>query len=183
MITERLSFFKKFIHHPGQVGSITPSSHYLASKMFRNFNWDSINTVVELGAGTGSFTSYIVDHKRRDCRFIVVEREPDMLNNLKNRFPHLIYGDKAEDLSMVLKQYDIESVDCIISGLPFALLEYHQRNEIVDNIRQCLNHEGIFIAFQYSLQMKKQFKSAFSSVHVGFELKNIPPAFIYYCKK
>jgi len=42
---------------------------------------------------------------------------------------------------------------------------------------------GLFIAFQYSQQMKKLLGEHFSIEKIEFVPLNIPPAFVYVCRK
>lgn len=55
-LTDRLQFLYKYIRSPKQVGSIVPSSKALIKKMIKPIDWTQVNTVVELGAGTGVIT-------------------------------------------------------------------------------------------------------------------------------
>jgi len=55
----RAAFLYKFIQKPKEIGSIVPSSSFLTKKMLMNLPWDHIETIVELGAGTGVFTKFI----------------------------------------------------------------------------------------------------------------------------
>jgi len=74
-------------------------------------------------------------------------------------------------------------VDVIISGLPFAVLPQSLRDEILTGVYRALKPNGIFVTFQYSLQMKKQLVKLFDSVDLSFVPLNIPPAFVYRCQK
>ncbi|MEJ2094502.1 MAG: rRNA adenine N-6-methyltransferase family protein, partial [Gammaproteobacteria bacterium] len=57
---ESLKFLIEFIRKPTQVGAISPSSKWLARKMVKNNNIKEADTIVELGPGTGVFTSEII---------------------------------------------------------------------------------------------------------------------------
>ena len=67
---DRLLFLRKFIDEPKKIGSLTPSSRFLANKMLKNLPWKNFSHVAELGAGTGSFTEQIVERKPAACRFV-----------------------------------------------------------------------------------------------------------------
>ena len=71
----------------------------------------------------------------------------------------------------------------MISGLPFANMEEDLRRRIIENVHGSLKRDGIFVMFQYSLQMKNLLRKYFSSVETNFFLLNFPPAFVYLCKK
>ena len=159
-MTNRVSFFNKFILKPGKIGSITPSSSFLTSTMLANLPWDHMETIVELGAGTGVFTHFIAKHKTASCQVLIIEQDFNMRKLLRNNHPTFHYGAKAEKLDWLLQQYNLPPVDCIISGLPFAAFSDSLRNEIIAAVHRSLRPEGIFVAFQYSLQMRKTLKGA-----------------------
>ncbi|MBP2650814.1 MAG: hypothetical protein H6Q74_1639 [Firmicutes bacterium] len=181
MISEAL-FVQRFIKQPKKIGSIVPSSSFLTRKMLETLPWGNLETIVELGAGTGVFTDYIARNKREDCRVFLIEQDAKMCEALQGRFPEFYLGTQAERLSQLLYKYDIEKVDCIISGLPFAMFSKELQNQIMHEVTISLKSNGIFMAFQYSLHMKKTFSNCFSKVTIGFEPLNFPPAFVYCCR-
>ena len=178
-----LSFLHKFIVSPRKIGSITPSSQQLTKKMFKAFPWDNVNSIVELGAGTGTFTSYIDQHKTIACKAIIIEQDEDMRHRLEILYPDLFYGRQAENLAPILAEYQLTAADCIISGLPFAAFKAELREQILRSIYAALKPGGLFIAFQYTPQLYLHLCRQYRQVHLGFEMRNIPPAFVYYCQK
>ncbi|HBV87951.1 MAG TPA: hypothetical protein DEF42_15180 [Desulfosporosinus sp.] len=86
-LTDKLTFLMKFIESPTQVGSITPSSRFLAEKMVRPIDWDQVKAVAELGAGTGAFTNYINALKSPNCKVAVFEKDEEMRDQLYNLYP------------------------------------------------------------------------------------------------
>ena len=75
MRTDRVAFFKKFVSEPQKIGSFTPSSQSLTRKIVRDLPWNDLNSIVELGAGTGVFTRYIAARKKNGCCMVVVEQD------------------------------------------------------------------------------------------------------------
>lgn len=181
--TERMLFFKEFIQNPLKIGSVTPSSSYLTSKLLCFLPWDKLHTIVELGAGTGVFTEFVMEHKRLDCDFLVIEQDPHMRRDLMERFPQAVFGSNAEHLPSLMRQYNLPKADCIISGLPFTVLDKKCRLNILAGIDKTLCNQGLFVAFQYSPQMYGTFHHMFRTVEMGFTLLNLPPAFTYTCRK
>jgi phospholipid N-methyltransferase len=45
----------------------------------------------------------------------------------------------------------------------------------------CLEPDGYFLQYQYSLSQRAVLERCFADVRVGFALVNIPPAFVYEC--
>ncbi len=182
-MTSRVAFLYKFFLEPGKIGSITPSSSFLTSAMLASLPWDHMETIVELGAGTGVFTHFIAKHKKASCQVLVIERDFAMRKLLRIAHPTFHYGAKAERLDWLLHRHNLPPADCIISGLPFAAFSKPLRREIVTAVYHSLKPGGIFVAFQYSLQMKKTLNTYFNEVIIDFVPLNMPPAFVYYCKK
>ena len=183
MMTTRAAFLYKFIQKPKEIGSVAPSSSFLTKKMLANLPWNNIETLVELGAGTGVFTEFITENKKESCQIFVVEQDSDMRKALQTKYPAFHYGAQAEKLDGLLERYDLPQVDCIVSGLPFAAFPESLRDKIMMAVNHSLKPGGIFVAFQYSLQMRKTLKKYFNEVDIGFVPLNMPPAFVYCCKK
>lgn len=183
MLAKRFVFLSKFMRNPQKIGSLTPSSAFLTRKLLLKLPWDRIDSLVELGAGTGVFTEFIAAHKEKKCQVFVVEQDDTMREVLQCEYPKFHFGNKAEQLNEMLDHSNIGKVDCIVSGLPFATFSEELRKEILRQITKSLRAGGVFVAFQYSLQMHKLLKSHFKEVKVSFELLNMPPAFVYRCKK
>lgn len=183
MIAEKVAFLYKFLKSPRRVGSVTPSSTFLANAMLKNVDWYQTNTIIELGAGTGVFTKHIHRMKKPTAVGIIYEQDQQMQNRLKSLYPNLHFRSSAENIYTDLEKLDIGSVDCIISGLPFANFDQGLRDRIMDGVVRSLRPGGCFIAFQYSKQMMEQLGDHFSSVSLSFVPLNFPPAFVYYCIK
>lgn len=179
----RLSFLHKFLVNPRKIGSITPSSQHLTKKMFSAFPWDSVNSIVELGAGTGTFTAYIDKYKKATCQAIIIEQDNDMRHRLEILYPDLLYGSQAENLAPILAEHELAAADCIVSGLPFAAFKAELREQILRSIYAALKPGGLFIAFQYTPQLYLHLYCQYQQIRLGFEMRNMPPAFVYYCKK
>ena len=182
-LVNRLSFFYKFIQSPGSIGSITPSSSFLSKKIMENLSWDSIDSIVELGAGTGVFTKHIYTRKKPSCKAIIIEKDIQLLKMLMKSYPDFYFDCEAVRLYSTLQQLEIKEVDCIVSGLPFAMFSSNLRNNILQVVDKSLKSGGIFIAFQYSLQMKTMFEHFFDKVNISLVPLNLPPAFVYFCQK
>lgn len=81
---------------------------------------DGADVIVELGAGTGSITEAL--HKRfPHTPIIVVELQPDLAQQLRQRFPNLdVRQDTAENVINSL--YDCTGKVVVVSSLPFRSL-------------------------------------------------------------
>lgn len=181
-MTNRIAFFYKIILAPRKIGSFTPSSSFLTSVVLTNLPWEQIETIVELGTVTGMFTKFIAEQKIESCRVLIIEQDFNVRKTLRLNYPSFHYGAKAEKLKELLHYDAISLVDCIVSGLPFATFAEPLRDQIMTPVHPSLKPGGIFIAFQYSLQMGTTLKK-FPKVLIDFVPFNIPLAFIYTCQK
>ncbi|SDK46655.1 methyltransferase domain-containing protein [Paenibacillus marchantiae] len=180
---EPILFLKSFLQSPKHVGSIIPSSRFLANKMVNQAPWLEVKAVAELGSGTGAITRYIHQQAQDSTQVLLFEMNETMRNNLKTEYPSFPCYSDASRLVESMKQEGVEQLDCVFSGLPFFNFESELRNTLVDQIHKALKPEGLFIAFQYSLQMKKTLSEKFIIEKIELVPLNVPPAFVYVCRK
>jgi len=181
-LADFMVFLRRFLEEPGRVGSIVPSSRFLCNHMLKQVNWQKVGVIVELGPGTGAFTKVICRKKRPEAHYLLVERDPQFRSMLRTRFPGVEIREEAMHLNDYLAQLGVQQADVIISGLPFANFPVELRTSILDAVKSALAPGGLFITFQYSLQLQNELQARFPQVEVNFTLLNIPPAFIYTCR-
>jgi phospholipid N-methyltransferase len=180
---EKRLFFNKFLRSPLTVGSVTPSSQFLTNKMMKPIEWGRMAAMAELGAGTGVFTRAIHQRSLPETQVIVFEHDADMGAHLKTTFPTFHHRSNALELTRAVFELGLSGLDCIVSGLPFGAFSRDLRSRFMDRIVHALKPEGIFIQFQYSLQMLPELRQRFTDVQIGFVPLNLPPAFVYVCRK
>jgi phospholipid N-methyltransferase len=178
--TDRLHFFRSFLRSPRNVGSVIPSSRWLASAMVGPIDFATARTVVELGAGSGVFTDRVLAAKAPDARVLVFERDDVMRDRLSDRRSEVELFPDAFELRKVVAD---GGADAVICSLPFANFERSARSRLAEDIRAVLRPGGKLIAVQYSLQMRKALNSLFDEVSISFVPLNVPPAFVYTCTK
>lgn len=176
-----MNFFKEFLNNTKTVGAILPSSRFLAKKMTSNIDYKSSKVIVELGAGTGVFTNEIIKLKSQDTIFIIFEINDHFYNFLTNKYSNFknvfILKEGAENLGKVLKEFNLEKVDYVVSGLPFLNFHENLRNDIFKNVSQFLEKE--FILFQYTHILEKELKENFLLGRREKTYLNFPPAYVY----
>lgn len=170
-------------NHPKRVGSVVPSSRFLAESIVRQAPWPEIKAVAELGSGTGAITRAISANVNETTKVLLFEMNETMRNNLSTEYPDFSCYPDASRLVKVMTDVQIDQLDCIFSGLPFFNFERELRDTLIEQINQSLKPGGLFIAFQYSLQMKKQLSEYFNIEKINLVPFNIPPAFVYVCRK
>lgn len=180
---EPILFLNSFLQNPKYVGSIMPSSRFLANQMVNQASWPEAQAVAELGSGTGAITRYIRQHAQDSTTVLLFEMNDTMRNNLHATYPDFACYPDASRLVESMKQEDVQQLDYIFSGLPFFNFEPEVRHKLVDQIHKALKPGGLFIAFQYSLQMKKTLSAHFIIEKIKLVPMNLPPAFVYVCRK
>lgn len=181
MFLERARFIYKFIQSPRRIGSITPSSRFLTQAMLKKIQWDKVKHVVELGAGTGVFTRQLAQRLSPQATAIIFEQDDQLRDFISNQFPAYTFMKHAQTLRSTLDNLQIDKVDTIISGLPFTNFPLDLTHFILDQIMESLTSDGLFITFQYSLQLKKELRKRFQYVNIQFVPLNLPPTFVYIC--
>jgi phospholipid N-methyltransferase len=142
-------FVRDAIRNPLQVGSIVPSSGWLARSIVDAVGVRDGDILLELGPGTGAFTAELVSRFPRH-RIIAVELGASMARGLQRRFPKVeVVTGSAEDLTRILDRMGIQRVDRIVSGLPWALWSPGFQERLLDEVACCLSPEGRFVTFHY----------------------------------
>lgn len=178
-------FISEVLRSRGTIGALSPSSSFLAKKMLAPIHFKETRCIVEYGPGTGVFTKKLLEKMSPDSKLLAFEINPAFIEELKlirdNRL--VLINDSAEKIAFYLNENGFASADYIVSSLPFAMIPNHIVHIILTNSDKALSKKGKYIQFQYSLNAKKKLKEYFSEVYIKFTLLNLPPAFIYVCKK
>lgn len=192
MVRDRAHFLAEFLRKPFHTASITPSSRYLASAMVERMGLGEATTVVELGPGTGVFTRFIVRELKPEARLICLEINPELARRVAERFPRAwVVNDSAENLARHLGHPD-PGVDCVISGLPWVILSAEDQKRLLEPAVRALRPGGGFATFAYShaawlpagRRFRAMLESSFSRVDISAPVwRNLPPAFVYHCRK
>jgi len=190
---DRSRFLAAFVRRPFDTGSITPSSTQLAAAMVEDMGIPEADTVIELGPGTGVFTDVIHRQLKPGARLLCFEINCDMAARLKERFPGVhVVNDSIESLSHHLEAEGHHGVDAAISGLPWAAFSPERQERLLDATVEPLRPGGRFATFAYShaawMPQARRFRelldSRFSRVETSRVVwRNVPPAFVYRCRK
>ncbi|MCQ6563397.1 class I SAM-dependent methyltransferase [Paenibacillus mendelii] len=183
MTNSKALFLRKFLDQPKQVGSVLPSSGFLARSMIGAVPWHEVRSVAELGAGPGAITRYLMKAMNDGTHAFLFEKDPVMLAMLKQSYGGCICSANAEQLRRVIQQLGVSELDAVVSGLPFYNFSQPIRDQLLHQIECALKPGGRFVAFQYSLQMRKQLARRFVIEQVRVVPLNFPPAVVYVCGK
>jgi len=131
MLAAKVKFLGEYLANPALIGAVAPSGSALAARMLDGISLTQAKTVIELGPGTGVFTKEIAKRIPDPCHFLAIEKNPIFAKELQKRddltpLTEIVEGD-AGDLSALLKDRNLEEVDVVISGLPWAAFPGHCR--------------------------------------------------------
>ena len=193
MVYEYAKFLRVFLRAPGLTSAIMPSSPWLAELMTENMRLGEAKVVVELGAGTGAFTRAILKELNPAAAFVAVEINPLFANHLMRRYPRVqVVRDSAERLGEHLQALGHGAADCVLSGLPWAGFKGEEQQRILRAVLEVLRPGGYLATYAYNhtawlpggRRFRKLLRASFSSVTTTrTEWRNLPPAFVYRCRK
>lgn len=175
-MNERIVFFQNQLKNGRKNASITPSSLFLAKKMIRNIDFNKIDSVIELGAGTGIFTEYILKNIKKWTKVICIETEDNYVEILKEKFGNkiIIHQEDVKNIDHIRKTNNIEKIDLIISWLPFVPAQ-----SIHKEIKKYIGEWTIFRSFTYQPHIFKKQYHDFPIRKTWFALFNFPPARVF----
>lgn len=180
-----------YVKNPKLTGALFQSSSRLSAAITKNINIESAQNIIEIGPGMGAFTSEILKRKPKDARFLAVEINPKIAKALKTKMKNIdIAVDSARFLPKIMESRGMPSADIVISGIPWAFLKNREQDEVLEGVILALKKGGYFATFAYIIptisarRFRKKLKNLFSEVYIGEIIwRNLPPAFVYYCKK
>jgi phosphatidylethanolamine/phosphatidyl-N-methylethanolamine N-methyltransferase len=167
------------------VATVSPSTAFVIRKLIKALDLKGVEVLVEFGPADGVITKELLKALPPDSRLVAIERNPDFHRKLSAiKDPRLIpvLGD-VRDTRTLLKERGITKVDRVVSGIPFSFLTDWERGELLRSITSLLKTDGRFVAYQFTTHLIPLLKGHFRHVDIGFEIRNIPPFFIFTCKK
>jgi len=190
---DKARFLAQYALNPGQVGAVVPSSEALAQEMVSGIGLERAGAVVEFGAGTGVFSHAALQLLPADCKFVMIERNEEFAAMLRERFPQQrLHFDDVRNVRAICDQEGIAEVDCILSSLPWASFPEDLQDECLQAMMSVLRPGGRLATFAYeglamlpkARNFRKKLDQHFSEVTKGATvLANLPPAFVYRCKR
>ncbi len=178
-------FLQEFIQHPYQVASLIPSSRFLERRIVDIANVKTARTILELGPGTGGTTRAILRAMPTQARLIAIEINPNFHNLVKSITDDrlIVHLGNAVKLENIMTQYNLNSPDIVISGIPFSTIDNTSGNQIIESISSVLAANGRFVAYQVRNSVNKLCSPLMGSAKIEVELLNFPPIRIYRWEK
>ena len=188
-----MSFLREFVRSPLTVGAVAPSSRSLAQVVTSPVPSHGHPVVVELGPGTGAFTTTIQRRLAGRGRHLAVELNGHFARRLALAHPDVdVVRADARDLGSVLAHRGLGAADVIVSGLPWAAFSPHSQRDVLAAVTTALPAHGVFTTFAYvharwtgpARRLTRSLRSRFDEVVVGRTVwDNLPPALVYHCRR
>jgi phospholipid N-methyltransferase len=185
-------YIRQYLQAPTQIGAVAPSSDALASRMLETVDFDHSTAIVEFGPGPGNVTSLLLPRLTSSTTFFAIEANGQMCEAFRTKFPGVrLHEGSAADVSSFCEQEGLpaaESVDAVVSGLPWASFSEGLQQSILEAVLRVLKPGGQMVTFgtflpagrRFSRTLPKYFSRVDRSRSV---LWNVPPAFVYRCIK
>ena len=181
-------FLRDVARRPLEMGAVLPSGNALAEAMVTEAQIVPGHVVLELGAGSGSFTRAIVA-RNPDNRLYLVEPGEDLAGRLQVTFPGaIVQARRAEELREMADELNMPPVDRVVSGLPWALWGWDRQAAILDALLPLLSPHARLVTFHYvhsrmlgavattRALLEARFRSVTRSAPVW---SNVPPAYVH----
>lgn len=187
------TFLRSFLRQPGQVGAIAPSSPQLAAAMVDWIDWERAAGVVEFGAGTGVFTEAILPNLQSSAKFLAIEKDGELCQLARRRCPQAdIVEDSVENVRELCSHRGIPEVNAVICGLPWASFPAPLQTSCLDALAEVMPAGGQFVSFAYwqgmllpaAHRFRRRLDDYFTEISTSPTVwRNLPPAFIYRCRR
>lgn len=181
----RLTFFSEFLRHPGQIGSVVPSSRFLERRVVEMADVARARLAVELGPGTGGTTRAILRALAADAHLLAIEINPRFASLLRS-VPDsrlLVHTGSAVDIGEALAVHGLAYPDVVLSGIPFSMMPAQAGRRILRAAWLALAPGGRFVAYQLRDSVDVLGRAILGRPGVAIELRNVPPMRVYCWRK
>ncbi len=187
------TLFWKFLKNPRQVGACCASSPALCREITSAIGVENADLIAELGPGTGVITEEICAKLKPGAKVAAVELDEALAKGIERRFQNVtVFRGCASQLDTMLNSRALPKADVVISGLPFAIFPEELQDKILQGIIRSLVPGGTFATFAYlqgvilpaGVRFRKKLEHTFPEVTTSqIVWNNMPPAFVYRCRK
>jgi phosphatidylethanolamine/phosphatidyl-N-methylethanolamine N-methyltransferase len=178
-------FLRKFLRHGTRVASVTPSSRFMARQLAREVDPTRVQTIIELGAGTGAVTREIVRRSNARSRVIAFEFDADFASFLQRDVGgrvEVVAGDVGA-LDHHLDTRGVNAIDVVVSGLPTPSLPAG----VLDGMMSALHTRASSASYSQLTEFllpvyRGLYRRLFEQVRYVPVPLNFPPGGAYHCR-
>jgi len=178
------SYLSAFIRDKA-VASVAPSTKYVVKKVLKAMAVDKARLAVEFGPAEGVITRKILQKLPKDGILVGIERNENFakaVERIRDDRLRVVCAD-VQEIDVILEDLGLSKPDVIVSGIPFSYFEPIQRHELLRKISSLLSPRGRFVAYQFTTHLIPLLKLYFKQIDTQFEIRNLPPHFIFTCRK
>jgi phospholipid N-methyltransferase len=127
------------------------------------------------------------------AKFAAIELNPNLAEMFRTRFPKAaLFQDSVANVRTICDRAGMQSVDCIVSGLPWAVFPESMQIKFLDEMMRVLKPGGHFVTFAYlhglALTRARKFSTLLPNYFTNVSKSpvvwlNVPPAFVYRCRR
>jgi phosphatidylethanolamine/phosphatidyl-N-methylethanolamine N-methyltransferase len=184
-LAERLQFLRAYARDTTTVGSVTPSSPFLARALVAHVP-PSATCVAELGPGTGAVTGELLRRLGPAATILAFETHAPFRDWLRRQ-----YADVRLQILDVPAQEVFDyaaarghTIQAVVSGLPFGNFPPGVTRAIVASAHAALVPAGTFVGYSYgSRALPAQLRRTFGNCRRERVLLNLPPALVFSARK
>ncbi|MBX3724639.1 MAG: methyltransferase domain-containing protein [Xanthomonadales bacterium] len=180
------TFFRQWLRRPLSTAAVSPSSRFLARRMVAALP-SGAHRIIELGAGTGTFTRALLEQGIAPSDLLAVEFNPALHEYLTGRFPgvQVVQADarrlgESEPVQAFARSGPVQAV---ISGLGLLAMPKASQRDILAAALALMDSDGVFVQFTYGpvapVHPEVLRELNLHAVRRGFTLLNVPPASVY----
>jgi len=182
--------------------AVAPSSRYLAQAMLEPLPLSRTRVAVELGAGTGVMTQGLLAALPREATLFAFEINPRFQQFLRRKFtdPRLVLIDaSAATVGEELRNRGIAQVDAAVSSLGITYMSFKKRHAIMGGLTSFFTEQTVFTQYHYvhgllpwyqiedgrlqRFDAADLLKQYFRTIERKFVWLNVPPAFVFACRR
>ncbi|HVS01324.1 MAG TPA: methyltransferase [Thermoanaerobaculia bacterium] len=175
-------FLRGFFRNPRGVGSVWPSSRFLAQRIAEAGDAATARLAVELGPGTGAVTRELLEHLPAEARLVALEISPEFVTVLRGDIadPRLtVHLGPSTEITAALAAVGEERADLVVSGIPFSTMPAAEGRRTLEAVREALAPGGRFVAYQVRETVAELARPILGEPVIVGELLNLPPMRIY----
>ncbi|WP_447938810.1 class I SAM-dependent methyltransferase [Pseudoxanthomonas mexicana] len=179
---ERLDFLCQWITAPRRVGAVLPSSQALGELITSEIGPGQA-PVIELGAGTGSFTRQLIARGVPESELVLIELGEAFARQLSRRYSQAhVHRIDAQRL-LGFRMPSAHLAGAVISGLPLLSMSELQVARILRGAFRHLRRDGALYQFTYGprcpVSRPLLDRLGLRARYLGRTLANVPPASVY----
>jgi phosphatidylethanolamine/phosphatidyl-N-methylethanolamine N-methyltransferase len=133
--------------------------------------------VLELGAGTGSFTRALLRSGVSPERLTVVEYDPVFAAGLRRRFPGIAVLEVDAFLPQTIEA--LGPFDVVLSGLPLLNFPREKSADLIQGLLANASAGAPFVQFTYGPREPVPPPPGVATTRIGRVWRNLPPATVW----